>query len=83
MGAEKGHGSWRSVTDQPSKPASQGRGVGSWGYCFAATMSLSIDEPTNSRLFVVAGRSTSVSVAAPSPAMMPALPEPSALLPAG
>ena len=59
MGVPGGMG--RASTSRPALP-------GVWalwaalGSSFA--MSLSIDEPANSRLFVVAGRSTSVSGAA-------------------
>lgn len=54
---------------QPSLPWAEGAG----GYSCAA-MSLSIDEPANSRLFVVAGRSTSVSREPCRASMMPPRP---------
>lgn len=46
------------VHQPPAPPAA---GLWELGLFLPAAMSLSIDEPANSRLFVVAGRSTSVS----------------------
>ena len=66
----------------PRPPLS--RALWELGLYRVATMSLSIDEPANSRLFVVAGRSTSVSRAwCTGPCPPHRLLSPSLALPAG